>query len=394
MTPDYRWPLAVSPFTLWDRLGIAAWVATNDRFTMGRKVDELEAKFAEMTKRWSLMVSSGSTANQLVFELWKVKNPAAAPPVVVCPAVTWISSISPAMMAGMEIAFCDVNLIDLSFDYGMLERLLTGELANRRVIIWPTALIGFSPDMPKLHELAARHGAAEVYLDACEHTLGLFEDDTSIMASADITTTSMYLSHYICSVEGGMVCFKDEADYALARMFRNHGMTRSLPADHQLRRRFEVQHKEVDPQFLFAMAGTNLRPSDVHAAFGLADIKRAAQGAAQRVQLYAQFQLLLDPEKYYLPPPQRSHVPFCLPILVRDTAKLAQVKSALAGLKIERRPIIGGCLPGLQPPFKQYGPVERYPNALWLHRNGTYVGLHREVTPKMVRHLTNTLNEL
>ncbi len=394
--PPYRWPLAISPFSLADRLSIAAWVATHDRFTMGAKVEELEMEFTKLSNQFALMVSSGSTANQLVFELWKVKNPTAAPPVVVCPAVTWISSVSPAMMAGMEVVFCDVNLDDLSFDYAMLARMLTGELANRTVILWPTALIGFSPDMPRLRAMAALHGNAVVYLDACEHTLGRFSDGSSILASAPITTTSLYLSHFVCSVEGGMVLFKDEADYALARMFRNHGMTRSLPAAHQLRRRFETQNKDVDPQFLFAMAGTNLRPSDVHAAFGLRDIKRAEEGAANRIQLYAQFQSLLSREKYYLPPAQRSHVPFCLPILVRDQEWLPHVKSTLAGLSIENRPIIGshlGYQPALKHLFRQ--PIATvYPNAEWIHRRGCYVGLHADVTPRMVRRLTDALNDL
>jgi dTDP-4-amino-4,6-dideoxygalactose transaminase len=195
------------------------------------------------------------------------------------------------------------------------------------------------------------------------------------------------------SVEGGFVFFRDKADYDLAKMFRNHGMSRSLPKTHYTRRDIEEMNPEVDPMFLFALPGTNLRPSDVHAAFGLRDCRRAELSRAHRVEIYGQFRRSLDPFRYRLPPSSDTHVAFCLPIFTMWD-NLAEVKAALGKLGCETRPIIGGCLPGLQPPFKSYGPPENYPNALWLHKRGTYVGLHGGVTPKMVKELTATLNNL
>lgn len=394
-TPTYSWPLAVSPFTLSDRARIAWWVLSQDRYTMGARVAELEAQMAAFSGMKALMVANGSVANQLVFELWKLRNPGVTP-VVICPAVTWISSITPAMMAGMEVVFCDVNREDLAFDYAHLERLL-GQYADRRVIVWPTALIGFVPDMGRIHRLAAKHGAAEVYLDSCENTFSkecATDGAGSILATADITTTSTYLSHNVTSVEGGFVFFRHQADYDLARMFRNHGMTRSLPPQHPTRLHIEDMHPEVDPQFLFGVPGTNLRPSDVHAMFGLADMKRAQTSRDQRVEIYGLYSALLDRSRYYLPPAQRSHVPFCIPIFVRDPTKLAPLKAALTEAGIENRPMVGSHL-GYQPALKQlFDMPSAYPNAEWIHRHACYVGLHGKVTPWMVRRLTDRLNTL
>ncbi len=404
MSSPFSWPLAISPHTLLDRARIAWWVLSQDRFTMGARVAELEAKMAAFSGMHALMVANGSVANQLVFELWKLKRPGVTP-VVICPAVTWISSITPAMMAGMEVVFCDVNREDLAFDYAHLERLL-GQYANRQVIIWPTALIGFVPDMPRIHRLAAQHGAAEVYLDSCENTFSRTElirsegwthaelVDGSILATADITTTSIYLSHHVSGVEGGFVFFKHQADYDLARMFRNHGMTRSLAPTHAYRQSIETANAGVDPQFLFAVPGTNLRPSDVHAMFGLADLKRAEVSREHRTQIYGLYSALLDRLRYYLPPAQRSHVAFCIPIFVRDPAKLAVVKAALVEAGIEGRPMVGSHL-GYQPALKHlFDMPSAYPNAEWVHRHAMYVGLHKGVTPAMVRRLTNLLNSL
>lgn len=391
----YSWPLAVSPFTILDRLAVAWWVATQDRYTMGQKVAELEQKFSDFSGgRHAVMVSSGSTANHLVFELWKIKNPGVKP-VVICPAVTWMSSISPATMAGLDVVFCDINLTDFSLDLTHLNNLLDTH-KDRRVIIWPTALIGFTPNMDLIHRLAARHGEAEVFLDACENTLGHYPDGKSILASADMVTTSTYLSHYICSVEGGFVFFKHERDADIARMFRNHGMTRSLSTNNPIRRRYESFHSNVDPRFLFAVAGTNFRSSDVHAAFGLRDFERIHDGYQHRKEIYELFYNLLDKDKYYLPELTDSHVAFCLPIFVKESDERMNIlKDALEWEGIETRPIIGSHL-GYQPCLNHLfeRPIDRnYPNAEWVHRRGFYIGLHHKVTEEMVEDLVlNTLN--
>jgi CDP-6-deoxy-D-xylo-4-hexulose-3-dehydrase len=401
--PSFRWPLAISPFTLSDKLAISAWIIAQDRYTLGAKTAELEARFSEFSGMHALMVANGSVANQLVFELWKVKNPGVVP-VVIVPAVTWISSLSPILMAGMEIAFADVNLTDFALDYDCTARLVENYTAKgRRVIIWPTALIGWSPEMERLRRLA-RAFKADLYLDSCENTfsrLWLNDTEVSILASADMTTTSLYTSHQVTSCEGGFVFFRHRADYDLARMFRNHGLTRSLPADHPTRCRIETENPAVDPQFLFALAGTNMRPTDVHAMFGLRDFARIPESLAHRNRIYRLYHDLLDHGAYYLPPLTDTHAAFCLPIIARrndellgDGATLKRIKRALTETGIENRPLIGSCLPGLQPAFRDYGPPERYPTALWLHHRACYCGLHSGVTAEMVAELCDLLNGL
>jgi CDP-6-deoxy-D-xylo-4-hexulose-3-dehydrase len=389
--PRFDWPLATDSFSLLDRARIAWWQLTTPQFTMGPRVEEFEREMSKLAGVRALGVCNGSVANQLVFELWKVKHPDQPRPLVIVPAVTWVSSITPAMMAGFEIAFCDINLTDLSFDYDMLARMLENR-SGQPTIIWPTALIGFCPDMERLHQLAAKHGA-EVFLDACENTLSYTRWDQSILASAALTTTSCYFSHQITAVELGFVFFRDESDYMLARMFRNHGMSRSLTGPHAAARKLiEDANPSIDPSFLFAVPGTNLRPSDVHAMFGLRDIKRVDRYRLHRTAIYRRFHEGLDQSRYYLPPLTETHVGFCLPIMRRDDA-IGFVKQMLNGMGVATRPLIGGNLLH-QPPFKRYGRPEDYPNAEWVHQHAGYCGLHPGVTEDMVDGLVEVLNGL
>lgn len=400
--PSFRWPLAVNTFDLADKRAIADWLMGTDQFTMGAKVAEFEAAFSEFSGMHALGVSSGSTANQLVFEIWKTKNPGVKP-VVIVPACTWISSVSPALMAGCDIAFCDVNLTDFAFDYGELERMLAHYTGHgRRVILFPTALIGFSPNMALLARMARHHGA-DLFLDSCENTFSQVPEvaadgyvtartSRSILASAEMTTTSCYFSHQVVGVEFGFTFFRDRADFDLGRMFRNHGLSRSLPVGHPVRAATEAANPTVDPEFLFALGGTNLRPTDVHAVFGLRDFQRIPQARAHRNAIYWAFYEQLDQSHYYLPPLCETHVGFCLPIFTRRD-NLREINAALVTAGIQRRPIIGGNLLA-QPPFQTYGRPQDFPNAQWIHERGAYVGLHAQVTLEMVGELTTLLNGL
>ncbi len=394
-TPRFDWPLANSPFSFLDRAKVALWTLTQDQFTMSSKVAQLETEMGKLAGAHALMVGNGSLANQLVFEAWKVKNPTALKDaLVIVPAVTWISSITPALSLGFDIAFCDINTDDFSFDYAALERLLVAN-AGRRLILWPTALIGFCPDMGRLHQLAAQYGA-EVFLDSCENTLSYTEWDKSILSSADMVTTSTYTSHQLCSVEGGFVFFRNEADLALGRMLRNHGLARSLTGDwSEARKLIEEANPTIDPSFLFAVPGTNLRPSDVHAMFGLQDIKRADQYRVQRTALYRRFYEGLDFGRYYLPVLSESHVGFCLPIFSTsdDESMTRRIKATLNEVGIQTRPIIGANLLH-QPPFKAYGNPRDFPNAEWVHNRGCYVGLNPRVTEEMIDGLVDVLNQI
>lgn len=418
MSSSFAWPLSVSTFTLRDKLAIAWWLLRNDRYTMGAKTEELERRFSEWSGMYALCLSSGSAANQLVFELWKLKNPTvqSSNVVVIAPAVTWISAVSPAIHAGFDVRFCDVNLTDLSFDYVKLERMLKRVPKHSRIIIWPTALIGFCPDMVRLRALAKQYNA-DLYMDSCENTLSRIDSPwaggpTSILASCEMTTTSCYFSHQCVMVEGGFAFFRNRADYELGKLFRNHGLIRSLGPSNPTAYEYAMRDPSIDPQFCFAVPGTNLRPTDVHAMFGLRDFARIDSSLAHRNRIYAHYHKRITGSElggwvtwskpgncggrsdsgYYLPPLTPSHSGFCLPIFTKGD-NLEAIKTALRAASIEVRPLVGSCLLR-QPALAGYGDPKDFPNAEWIHRHACYIGLHRDVIEADIDRLVDLLISL
>lgn len=394
---QYRWPLAKDSFTLWDRLKVACFILNkNNQLTMGAKVKEFEDLMTQKYGVKALGVSSGSAANQLIFELYKQKYPEKFKnSLVICPVVTWISSISPAIMAGYNIKFCDINLEDFCFDYDKLEKILEKN-KHKNLIIWPTALIGHCPNFLKLQHLARQY-EAELWGDFCENQFSNYKDE-SIFQQVDVSSLSCYFSHMTTSVEFGFVFFKDNKDYEFGKMLRNHGLTRSLDDKSKLKQEIESKHSNIDKQFLFGNLGTNLRPTDCHAIWGLQDMKRADNYKEHRKRIYRYFFEHLFIGKYYWPDYYKldclgqETVGFCLPIFRIDD-KIEEVKKVLNKNGISTRPIIGSCIT-LQPPFIKYHKEKEFVNGTWIHKHGCYVGLHNDLTFKDIDNLLNILNKI
>lgn len=389
-----NWPLATDSFTIWDRIKIASFILNkNNQLTMGKKVEEFENLMSEKYGVRALGVSSGSAANQLIFEVWKQKNPDKFNnSLVICPVVTWISSISPAVMAGYKIKFCDINLEDFCFDYNKLEKILEKN-KQKNLIIWPTALIGHCPDFGKLQKLAKKY-KAELWGDFCENQFSNYKEE-SIFTQVGMSSLSCYFSHMTTSVEFGFVFFKDEKYYEFAKMLRNHGLTRSLDKHSDMRQDIEVKYSNIDNQFLFANLGTNLRPTDCHAVWGLQDIKRADKYKNHRKKIYNYFtNRIKQTLNYWLPKydhDYQEHIGFCLPIFSKFEP-IERIKNELNGHGIMTRPIIGGCIT-LQPPFEKYHNEKEFKNGLWVHHHGCYVGLLNNLTFKDIDKLVEILNK-
>ena len=397
----YKWPLASDSFSIWDRIKIALFVLNkNNQLTMGKRVEEFENLMSKKYGVKALAVSSGSAANHLIFELYKQLNPEKFKnSLVICPVVTWISSVSPALMAGYNIKFCDVNLDDFCFDYQKLENILKKN-KDKNCIIWPTALIGNSPDFNKLQALSLLYNA-ELWGDFCENQFSNYHWK-SIFSQVSISSLSMYFSHMCTSIEMGFIFFAHEKDYEYAKMLRNHGLTRSLNNSSKLKEEIESKYSHIDKQFLFANLGTNWRPTDMHAIWGLQDIKRADKYKEHRKKIYKYFyqqmanESLLD--KYYLPDydhfdfSHQEYIAFCLAIFRKDN-KIKKVKETLNKNGISTRPIIGSCIT-LQPPFVKYHNKKDFKNGLWIHNHGCYVGLLNNLKFSDIDRLINILKSI
>ena len=397
-----NWNLCESPFTALDKLKIAAFLFREPIWTAGswvRKYEQMwETKFGA---NHAIMVSSGSTANELIAlrRKWELQQAGEWPRrnKVIFPVNTWISSVSVWIHAGFEPVFVDVSSVNLNVTSETLEATFAADISKSIGTVFYTALLGYFNDLEHCKSVTESFGA-RFMMDNCEASFSRYKDSTDAVydKSRSILTlatcsTSIYFSHFATSgTEGGLIFTQnvDEADWF--RMMRNHGMTRGMDA--------KYRNPNVNPDFDFHFMGSNYRSSNLQAYMATLDFERAYRFSARRSEILDTFTLTLDPSKY-----QRFGagsglgyafcVPLAIPILCHTKEQRIKVEAYLRSNDIGVRPLIGGCLLE-HTAFKGYGNSSDFPVAKWSHECGLYLGLHARVTPDMAEELAETLNSL
>ena len=97
---------------------------TSDKYTNGPKVVEFEKAWSKLIgAKYSLFVSSGSTANTLLIASLKEFYGLKDKDKVLVPACTWVTSVSPIFQNNLTPVFCDISLDDYCIDIDDLEKI-------------------------------------------------------------------------------------------------------------------------------------------------------------------------------------------------------------------------------------------------------------------------------
>lgn len=161
---EYNWPLMKNTISIGDRLKLAKFVLTADRFTAGSGVKKFEKEWSHwLGCKESLFVSSGSTANLLLLsavkELYGLKDGDK----VLVPACTWVTNICPVIQVGLQPVFCDINLKDYSFSLDHFKKIIQEHPDIK--VIFVTHLLGYSANIESLKEYLPN---ALILEDVCE----------------------------------------------------------------------------------------------------------------------------------------------------------------------------------------------------------------------------------
>ena len=218
--------------------------------------------------------------------------------------------------------------------------------------------------------------------DCCE-SHGATYKGQRIGTFGDISLFSFYFGHHITTVEGGIICTDNEKLYNLAKLFRSHGMTRE--ASPEVQEYYQTNFPELNPLFTFAVAGFNMRSTEINAVLGIEQMKRLDYNIAKRTENLNTWLLNLDASKFYLDFDVEGSSNFALPLVLKEPSKeqLKAVCNILNEEKVEYRlGTAGGGNQALQPYLKFYNhKVEGdLPNTNYIHHYALYIGNHTELT--------------
>lgn len=384
-----RWSLMDNAVTDSDKLDLVRFILTSDRYTNGPKVREFEQEWSNwLGSKYSLMVSSGSTANFLLVAAVKEKFGLKNGDKVLLPACTWVTNVSPIFQLGLQPVFCDVNIQNFSFD---IEHMLQIRQHHPDIkMIFVSHLLGFSAETERYKEIFPQ---AIIIDDICESHGCLAPDGKRRGADSLGATFSFYFGHHMTTVEGGMVSTNDPDLYELMRMKRSHGLAReSGNLD-----KYKNQHPEIHPQFLFMTDGYNFRSSDLNAVLGLSQLKRLDDNILIRRENFTKFVGIISEhaDKFYQIDLQQQNSNFCFPFIAKEKETISKLKLAFDNNNVEHRPVIGGNL--LRQPFLKgydFGATKETYTADLINDHGLYIGNSQFVGDEHLNLLSNILKNL
>lgn len=336
-------------------INAAKAVLDSGMLTMGADVHDFEKAFA----RWvgvehAVMVNSGSSANLIASDAL-IRRTSSRPPLtagdeVLVPGLAWPTTVWPLAQLGLVPVFVDIDLLTLGLDLSSAEAAI-GPRTRAMVLIHP---LGRALDVSAYKAFCDAHGLTLIE-DCCE-SLGAFSEGFHVGTNSMAGTFSFYFSHHISTIEGGMVVTQDSNLADDLRGLRAHGWIR----DRADRQSWVDANPELDPRFLFATVGYNVRPTNLQAAIGSVQLERLDQMLESREQLArwvselvresVPWLELLGRDRISQDRPsvrqERTHSWMTLPFRVRAEAPVTarEVMTCLEADGVETRAIIAGNL--------------------------------------------------
>jgi len=343
-------------------------------FTMGPKVAEFEAAFAQyFGRKHALMVNSGSSANLIGIAslFYRSENPLQRGDEIIVPAIAWSTTYFPLQQYGLKLRFVDVNLDTLNIDVDQLDYALN---ANTRMIVG-VSILGNPAALNKIRQFADQNKLI-FFEDNCE-SMDAELDGQKTGTFGDIGTFSTFFSHHISTVEGGLMTTDDDELNAIARSIRAHGWTRDLENQSKFN---ENSDEVVFEAYRFILPGYNVRPQEINAAIGIEQLKKLSSMTKVRRKNFTYFRSMFENDDRYIIQQENgksSCFSFTLILNPKNGIDRKKVFSALNKEDIGYRMITGGCFPRHDViKHFDYELVGELTNGNIAHDRGFFVGNH------------------
>ena len=389
---EFQYPLATSS---WDDAEYSAMqrVIDSKMFSMGPEVAAFEREFADyFGSKYSVMVNSGSSANLLmVAALFYTKENNLKPgDEVIVPAVSWSTTYNPLHQYGLKIKFVDIDLSTLNYDLEQLSEAVT----DKTRLIMVVNLLGNPNDFDIIKNIIGNRDIRMIE-DNCE-SMGAEFNERKAGTFGVMGSFSLFFSHHISTMEGGIVLTDNEELYHIMLSMRAHGWTRNLPTKNHI-----SSKKNKDPfyeSFNFILPGYNLRPLEICGAIGREQLKKLPRIINIRRKNGEIFKSLINNNtKIIIQKEIGKSSWFGFSLIIRPGADIDvyDIRKKLDKNKIEYRPIVAGNFAKNRVcEYFNYIIFKELKAANHLDKAGLFIGNHHYDCNKHLNIVAGLLNEL
>ena len=263
---------------------IAAVVETlkSDYLTCGPKIPEFEKVFAEyVNAKYTVAVCNATAALHIAAMALGVKEGDN----VICTPMTFAASANCIRFCGGNVKFVDINPQTYLLDIDKLKETLAASPKGTYKGMVLVDFAGYPHNMEEYRKVADEYGMW-ILEDACHAPGAYFTDSEGEKVYAgcgkysDITVFSFHPVKHITTGEGGMACTQNKDLYEKMALYRTHGITHD--AD-KLQRQDGLWYYEMQE------LGYNYRITDIQAALGTSQMKRARKNVEIRRDLVRKY---------------------------------------------------------------------------------------------------------
>jgi TDP-4-keto-6-deoxy-D-glucose transaminase len=196
---------------------------------------------------------------------------------VIMPSYTFVSTANAFVLRGAIPVFVDIRQDTLNLDEGRIEDAIT---PKTRAIV-PVHYAGVACEMDAIMAIARRHGL-QVVEDAAQGLLASYKG-APLGSIGDVGALSFHETKNVVSGEGGALLVNDPQMIARAEIIREKGTDRS-----------RFLRGEID-KYTWQEVGSSFLPSELMAAFLLAQLEHAADITEARIQAWNYYHNALAP---------------------------------------------------------------------------------------------------
>ena len=271
-------------------------VLHSDFWTQGPVIQDFEVNFAQyLGSKYAVAVSNGTAALHLSALALGLKP---GDKVITTP-ITFVATANCIHYCGAEVIFADIDRETYLLDIDAVRKLLEADFEKRIKGIIPVDFAGRVVDLESFRKLADKFDCWLIE-DACHAPGGGFINSEGKLEKAgngkyaDLSIFSFHPVKHIAAGEGGMITTNNEDLYNNLLKLRTHGITKN---PQNFKNSVVLSGGKTDfPLWYMEMQelGFNYRITDIQAALGNSQLRRADEGILKRREIAARYNNAFD----------------------------------------------------------------------------------------------------